>query len=134
MRNLKKTRYLLTKWKLCEEKNHSGAAKPRNSTIQKQSKLQSTRTHKTHCCSHTFNYNMKPIVNASQPVSYLKGSLMDSFTLGPTPKIDFTRTIEHTLATARELADLQFSLNTLSKHYEIRYRIHAIYKPRALYL
>jgi hypothetical protein len=45
--------------------------------------------------------------------------LMDSFTLGPTPKIDFTRTIEHTPATARELADLQFSLNTISKHYGI---------------
>jgi len=26
---------LLTKWKLCEEKNHSGTAKPRISTIQK---------------------------------------------------------------------------------------------------
>jgi len=62
-------------------------------------------------------------------VSYLKGSLMESFTLGPTPKIDFTRIVEHTPATARELADLRFSLNTLSKHYGIRYRIHTIYKP-----
>jgi hypothetical protein len=33
MWNLNKTRYLLTKWKLCEEKNHSEATKPRNSTI-----------------------------------------------------------------------------------------------------
>jgi hypothetical protein len=64
----------------------------------------------------------------------LKGSLMDSFTLGPTPKIDFTRTIEHTPATARELADLRFSLNTLSKHYGIHYIIHTNYKPRPLYL
>jgi hypothetical protein len=59
---------------------------------------------------------------------------MDSFTLGPTPKIDFTRTVEHTPAMAGELADLRFSLNTLSKHCGIRYRIHTIYKPRALYL
>jgi hypothetical protein len=59
-------------------------------------------------------------------VSYLNGSLIDSFTLGPTPKIDFTQIIEHTPATARELADLRFSLNTLSKHYGIRYRIHTI--------
>jgi len=29
----------LTKWKLCEEKNHSGAAKHKKSTIQRQSKL-----------------------------------------------------------------------------------------------
>jgi len=67
-------------------------------------------------------------------VSYLKGSSMDSFTLGPIPKIDFTQTVEHKPTTTWELADLRFSLNTLSKHYEIRYRIHTIYKPRALYL
>jgi len=54
-------------------------------------------------------------------ISYLKGFLMESFTLEPTPKIDFTRTVEHTPATARELADLQISLNTLFKHYEILY-------------
>jgi len=33
-------------------------------------------------------------------IFHLKGFLMDSFTLGPTPKIDFTRTLEHTLASA----------------------------------
>jgi len=124
----------LTKWKLCEEKNHSGAAKPKNSTIQKQSKLQSTRTHKTYCSNHTFNYNTKPIVNASQPSLLLKGSLMDSLTLGPTPEIDFIQIFEHTPATARELADLRLSLNILSKHYGIHYRIHTIYKLRTLYL
>jgi hypothetical protein len=59
---------------------------------------------------------------------------MDSFTFGPTPKIDLTRTVEHTPTTARELEDLCFSLNTVSKHCEICYRIHTIYKPRALYL
>jgi hypothetical protein len=73
MQNYKKTKYLLTKMKLCEEKNHSGAAKFKNSTIQKQSNLQSTRTHKTYCSSHTFNYNTKPIVNASEPSLLLEG-------------------------------------------------------------
>jgi len=73
MQNLKKTIYLLTKWKLCEEKNYSEAAKPRKSTIQRQSKLQNTRTHKTQCSSHTFDYNTKPIVNASQPSLLLEG-------------------------------------------------------------
>jgi hypothetical protein len=66
-------------------------------------------------------------------IFHLKGFLMDSFTLGPTPKIDFTRTLEHILAPALELADLRFFLNTLSKHYGIQYRIPTIYKPRALY-
>jgi len=69
---------LLKKWKLGEEKNHSGEAKHRKSTIQKQSKLQSTCTHKTHCSSHTFNYNTKPIVNASQPSLLLEG-VFDGF-------------------------------------------------------
>jgi len=69
---------LLTKWKLCEEKNHSGATKPRNSTVQKQSRLQSTRTYKTYCSSHTFNYNTKPIVNVSQPSLLLEG-VFDGF-------------------------------------------------------
>jgi hypothetical protein len=61
------------KWKRCEEKNHSRAAKPRKSTIQRQSKLQSTHTHKTYCSSHTLNYNTKPIMNASQPSLLLEG-------------------------------------------------------------
>jgi hypothetical protein len=59
---------------------------------------------------------------------------MDSFTLGPTPKMDFTQTVEHTPAMARELADLQFSLNTLSKHYGILYWILTNNKPRALFI
>jgi hypothetical protein len=67
-------------------------------------------------------------------ISYLKGFLMDPFTLGPTLEIDFTRTVEHTPATAWELADLQFSLNTLSKPREFNTEFYTIDKPRALYL
>jgi hypothetical protein len=59
---------------------------------------------------------------------------MESFTLGPTPKIDFTQIVENTPVTARELADLQFSLNTLSKHYGVLYWILTNNKPRAIYL
>jgi len=68
----------LTKWKLYEEKNHSGATKPKKFNIQRQSKLQSIRTHKTYCCSHTFNYNTKPIMNANQPSLLLEG-VFDEF-------------------------------------------------------
>jgi hypothetical protein len=85
MQNLKKTRYLLTKWKLCEEKNHSRAAKPKKSTIQRQRKLQSTRTHKTHCSSHNFNYNTKLIVNASQLSLLLEGVFDGIFYLRADP-------------------------------------------------
>jgi hypothetical protein len=59
---------------------------------------------------------------------------MDSLTLGPTPKIDFTRTVKHTPATAWELADLRFSLNTLSKLREFNIEFCTIDKPKALYL
>jgi hypothetical protein len=37
MQNLNKTRYLLRSGNSMKRKNYSGAAKPRNSTIQKQS-------------------------------------------------------------------------------------------------
>jgi hypothetical protein len=59
----------------------------------------------------------------------LKEFLMDSLTLGSTPKMDFTWTIEHTPTTIWKLADLRFSLNTLSKHYGIHYWI--LYKTQA---
>jgi hypothetical protein len=39
----------------------------------KTKQVTSTRTHKTHCSSHTFNYNTKPIVIASQPSLLLEG-------------------------------------------------------------
>jgi hypothetical protein len=78
VRKIKETIYLLTKWKLYEKKNHSEAAKLRKFTIQRQSKLQSTRTHKTYCSSHTFNYNTKPIVDAYQPSLLLEG-VFDEF-------------------------------------------------------
>jgi hypothetical protein len=74
----KRDKIFVDEVELCEKKNHSEAAKPRNSTIQRQSKLQSTRTHKTYCSSHTFNYNTKPIVNASQPSLLLEG-VFDGF-------------------------------------------------------
>jgi hypothetical protein len=111
------------KWKLSEEKIHLGAAKPRISTIPK-TKLVTRHSH-----SHISDAVVIPLTLTRSPswmlsnqVSYLKGSLMESFTLGPTPKIDFTRNKEHT------------SANTLSKHYGILYWIFTNYKPRAIYL
>jgi hypothetical protein len=57
---------------------------------------------------------------------------MDSFTLGSIPEIDFTRTVEHTPVMASELAELRFSLNTLSKLREFNTKFYTIDKPRAL--
>jgi hypothetical protein len=41
-----------------------------------------------------------PTLMLPNQIFHLKGFLMDSFTLGPTHKIDFTRTLEHTPAMA----------------------------------
>jgi len=80
-------------------------------------------SYSTLCSSHSFNSDVQPNTNASQSDLPPKGILMDSFTLGPTPKIDFARTLEHRMEPAWELVDLQFSLNTLSKHYGIHHQI-----------
>jgi hypothetical protein len=74
----KEDKIFVTKWKLCEKKNHFGATNQRNSTIQKQSSLQDIRTHIPLCSSRTFNSDMKPIVNASQPNLLLEG-VFDGF-------------------------------------------------------
>jgi len=66
---------------LWREKKNFGAAKPNKSTIQRQSKLQRTRTYKTYCGSHTFNYNTKLIVNASQPSLLHEGVFDEIFYL-----------------------------------------------------
>jgi hypothetical protein len=63
----KEDKIFVTKWKLCEEKNHSGAAKLRISNILK------TKLVTSHSYSHTLNSDTKPIVNASQPSLLLEG-------------------------------------------------------------
>lgn len=55
-------------------------------------------------------------------VFYLKGSSMDSFSLGLLPKLDFTQVTHQ--KTLRELADLHnFYVNTLFKLKRIKYQI-----------
>jgi hypothetical protein len=125
---------LLTKWKLYEEKNHSGVAKPRKTTIQRQSKLQRTRIHKPIAVVIPLTITRSLSWTLPNQVIYLKGSLMKFFTLWPTSKIDFTQIVEHTSATARELTDLQFSQNTLSKLREFNTEFCTKHMPRGLYL
>jgi hypothetical protein len=70
MWKINNTRIVVNEVETQDEKNHSGAAKPRISTIQK-----------TLTCN--------PTQTLPHQVSYLKGSSMESFILGPSPKIDF---------------------------------------------
>jgi hypothetical protein len=60
---------------------------------------------------------------------------MESFTLGPTPKIDFNSAQQQHLAMASERTFQHNNLhNKLYKHYGIQYWILTILKPRDLYL
>jgi hypothetical protein len=134
MRKIRK--HIFCRWSgnSIKRKTTPGQPNPGFPLFRRQSQLQSSSTHIPYAVAVPWTLTCNPTRTLPNQVTYLKGSSMKSFTLGPTPKIDFTRTVEHTPATARELADLQFSLNTLSKHYGIRYRIHTNYKPRAFYL
>jgi hypothetical protein len=60
---------------------------------------------------------------------------MKSFTLGPTPKIDFSSAQQQHLAMTWERTNqYNNSYNILSKHYGIQYWILTILKPKGLYL
>jgi hypothetical protein len=91
MRKINITRIFVNELETQDEKNNSGAAKPRISTIQK-TKLDTKQKHSytpdavVVPCSLTCN----PTRTLPNQVSYLKGSSMESFTLGPTLKIDFS--------------------------------------------
>jgi hypothetical protein len=117
-----------------KRKNHSEAAKPRKSTIRRQNEYIDSNTHIPDAAIVSRTLTRNPTWTPPNQVSYLKESSMDSFTLGLLPKIDFTWTIEHTLATAWELVNLRFSLNILSKLREFNTKFCTIYKPRAPYL
>jgi len=56
-------------------------------------------------------------------ISNLKGILMDSFTLGPTPKIDFTQTVEYIEKMVWELAESSILPKHLLKAKRIQHRI-----------
>jgi hypothetical protein len=134
MRNLNKTRYLLRSGNYVKRKITSGQPNPGTPLSKNKA------SYKTLVLTYPYAVVIPLILTWSlswmlpNQISHLKGFFMDSFTLGPTPKIDFTRTVEHTLVTAWELVDLQFSLNTLSKLREFNTEFCTIDKPRALYL
>jgi hypothetical protein len=129
MRNLNKTRYLLRSENSVKRKTTQG--QPNRGTPLSKNKS----SYKTLVL--TYPYAVVIPLTLTRSLSWmlpnqifpLKRFLMDSFTLGPTPKIDFTRTVEHTSAKAWELSDLRLSLNTLSKLREFNTKLCTIYKP-----
>jgi len=94
-----------------DKKTHSEAAKPKISTIQK-TRLD-THSHTPNAVVVPCSLTCNPTRTPPNQVSYLMGSSMESFTLGTTPKIDFSLSAAtaHT-ATASERLD---QLNNLTK-------------------
>jgi hypothetical protein len=81
-------------------------------------------------CSLTCNPTRTP----PNQVSYLKGSSMESFTLGPTPKIDFSlsaATAHTTMSLERTLQLNNLTNNSLSSS-GIQYRILAVLNAQGL--
>jgi hypothetical protein len=134
MRNLNKTKYLLRSRNSVKRKATPGQPNP--GTLLSENKASYKTLELTYPYAVVIPLTLIRSLSWTlhNQISYLKGFFMDSFTLGPTPKINFTRTIEHTSATAWVLADLRFSLNTLSKLREFNTEFCTIDKPRALYL
>jgi len=119
MRNLSKTRYLLRSGNSMKRKTTSRQPNPGNPLSK------NIASYKTLVLTYPYAVVIPLTLTRSlswtlpNQIFHLKGFLIDSFTLGLTPKMDFTWTVEHTLVTAWELADLLFSPNTLSKHYSL---------------
>jgi len=137
MWNIKKTRYLLRSGNSVKRKTTPGQPNPGTPLSKNKASYKALVL--------TYPYAVVIPLTLTRSLSWklpnqtfhLKRFLMDSFTLRPTPKIDFTRTVEHTPATAWELADLRFSLNTLSKLREFNTEFctsNATYHPFILLL
>jgi hypothetical protein len=67
MQKIKETRYLLSKWKLYEEKNHLGQPNPRDPLSKDKASYKALVLTKPITVVIPFHNNTKPIVNASQP-------------------------------------------------------------------
>jgi hypothetical protein len=115
MQNLNKTRYLLQSGNSVKRNTTPRQPNPGNPLSKNKASYKTVVLTYPYAVVIPLTLTRSPSWTLSNQIFHLKGFLMDSFTLGPTPKIGFTRTVEHTSATTWELADLRFSLNTLSK-------------------
>jgi hypothetical protein len=100
MRNLNKTRYLLRSGNSVKRKTTPGQSNPGNPLSKNKASYKTLVLTYTYTVVIPLTLTCNPTRTLPNQIFHLKGFLMDSFILGPTPKIDFTRTTEHTLATA----------------------------------
>jgi hypothetical protein len=123
MQNSNKIRYLSRSGNFVKRKTTPGQPNPGNPLSENKASYKTLVLTYAYAVVIPLTLTCNPTRTLPNQIFHLNGFLMDSFTLGHIPKMDFTRTTEHTPATALELADARFSLNTLSKHYEIHCRI-----------
>jgi hypothetical protein len=96
MQNLNKTRYLLRSGNSVERKTTPGQPNPGNPLSKNKA------SYKTLVLTYPYAVVIPLTLTRSlsrtlpNQIFHLKGFLMDSFTLGPIPKIDFTQIVEHT--------------------------------------
>jgi hypothetical protein len=88
------------KWKLYEEKNPLGQPNRGNPLSKNQASYKTLVLTYPHAVVIPLTLMCSPTRTLPNQIFQLKGFLMDSITLGSTPKIDFTRTTEDTPATA----------------------------------
>jgi hypothetical protein len=100
MRNIKKTRYLLRSENSVKRKTTPGQTNPGTPLSKNKASYKTLVLKYPYAVVIPLTLTRSLSLTLPNQISHLKGFLMDSFTLGPTPKIDFTRTVEHTPATA----------------------------------
>jgi hypothetical protein len=99
MRNLNKTRYLLRSGNSVTRKTTPGQPNSGNPLSKNKASYKILVLIYPYAVEIPLTLTCNPTRTLPNQIFHLKGFLMDPFTLGPTPKIDFTRTLEHTPAT-----------------------------------
>jgi hypothetical protein len=99
MQNLNKTRYLLRSGSV-KRKTTPGQPNPGIPLSKNKASYKTLVLTYPYAIVIPLTQTCNPTQTLPNQIFHLKGVLMDSFTLGPTPKIDFTQTTEHTPATA----------------------------------
>jgi hypothetical protein len=100
MQNLNKTRYLLRSGNSVKIKTTPGQPNPGNPLSKNKASYKTLVLTYPYVIVIPLTLMCNPTRTLPNQIFHLEEFLMDSFTLGSTPKIDFTRTTEHTLATA----------------------------------
>jgi hypothetical protein len=97
MRKIKRRIFCRQSVNSIKRKTTSGQPNPRYPLFRRQSQYIDSNTHIPDAAIVSSTLTCNPTRTPPNQVTYLKGSSMESFTLGPTPKIDFSFSTATTL-------------------------------------